>query len=287
MHSKKISEADLIIHNDGSAFHIGLSPSQVPENIIAVGDPDRVAMVSQYFDSIEFKVNNREFVSHGGIYNGSKILCISTGIGTDNVEIVLTELDALVNVDLETRLPKNNRTILNIVRVGTSGSMQSDVPVGSEVASVYGIGFDNLMNFYKPSSNEFEKKVADEIRKYAGLSFSPFVSKGSEKLFKQIAYDMVAGNTVTCPGFYAPQGRTVRNEIAYPNLIHDLSNYGNENFQLTNFEMETSAYYSLGNLLGHDTLSVSAILINRINDEVAKNSNELIDALIKKVLQRI
>ena len=287
MHSKKISKTDLIIHEDGSAFHIGLKSNQVPEKIIAVGDPSRVAMASQYFDSIEFKVSKREFVSHGGTYKDKKILCISTGIGTDNVEIVLTELDALINVDLETRTPKQKKSVLQIVRVGTSGSMQKDIPVGSEVASVYGIGFDNLMSFYKLNPSEFEKSIAEDIRIHVGLFFSPYVSKGSEKLLQQIAFDMITGNTVTCPGFYAPQGRIVRKEIAYPNLINDLSEFNSRNFRLTNFEMETAAYYALGNLLGHQTLSVSAILVNRIVNEVANDSNELMDALIKKVLTRI
>ena len=287
MNSKIISDADLIIQENGSAFHIGLKSNQVPEKIVAVGDPDRVTIVSQYFDSIEFKVNKREFVSHGGTYKGKRILAISTGIGTDNVEIVLTELDALINVDLKTRQPKEKRTALNIVRVGTSGSMQTDIPVGSEVASVYGIGFDNLMSFYNTDSNEFEKMISTEIKNHTGLSFDPFVSKGSEKLFRQVAFDMLEGNTITCPGFYAPQGRQIRSEIAYPNLIRDLSGYKHEKFRLTNFEMETSAYYALGYLLGHETLSVSAILVNRIENKIAKNPNELIDGLIRKVLERI
>jgi uridine phosphorylase len=287
MHSKKISETDLIIHEDGSAFHIRLKSNHVPERIIAVGDPDRVALVSRHFDSIEFKVNKREFISHGGTYKGKRILCISTGIGTDNVEIVLTELDALINVDLESRLPKEKKSVLKIVRVGTSGSMRKDIPVGSDVASIYGVGFDNLMHFYKTNPGELEKNTAEDIRKHCGLTFTPFISRGSEKLIDQIAFDMTAGNTVTCPGFYAPQGRSVRSEIAYPNLIQDLSEYKNENFRLTNFEMETAAYYALGNLLGHHVLSVSAILVSRIQNEVAKNSNELVDALIKKVLDRI
>lgn len=282
-----ISAADLIIHADGTAFHIGLNANQVPEKIITVGDPDRVTLVSQYFDSIEYKVNKREFVSHAGTYQGKKILAISTGIGTDNVEIVLTELDALVNVDLTTRIPKERKTILNIVRVGTSGSMQADIPIGSEVASSYGIGFDNLMSFYKIKSNDFEKRLIEDLMKHAGLAFSPYASKGSEKLLKRIAFDMIVGNTVTCPGFYAPQGRTVRTEIAYPNLIKDLSNYRNDNLRLTNFEMETAVYYALGNLLGHEVLSVSAILVNRIKNEIMENSRALVRDLIKKVLDRI
>lgn len=287
MNTKRISEADLIIHEDGSAFHIGLKSHQVPDKIIAVGDPDRVAMVSRYFDAIEDKVQHREFVSHLGLYKGKRILAISTGIGPDNVEIVLTELDALVNVDLKTRFPKEQKTVLDIVRVGTSGSMQADIPVGSEVASAYGIGFDNLMSFYNTTMSSLEQEISNGIKRVAGLLFHPYVSKSSSRLYTQIAFDMVGGNTVTCPGFYAPQGRIVRRAITYPDLINDLAQYKHENFRLTNFEMETAVYYALGNLMSHEMLSVSTILVNRATNEVSHKAHELVDALIKKVLERI
>lgn len=271
----------------GGAYHIGLRPEQVPDLIIAVGDPDRVEKVSRYFDSIDFKQQHREFISHGGVYMGKNILAISTGIGTDNVEIVLTELDALVNVDFPSRLPKKEKRKLNIVRVGTSGALQSDIKTGSEVVSIFGIGLDALMNFYKMMPNLFEMEMSSAIKQAAGLRIEPYVAQGSDMLAAKIGFDMIKGNTITTPGFYAPQGRTVMAEAAYPNLLNDLAQFQTGDFRLTNFEMETAAYYALGNLLGHEMLSVSAILVNRPLNEFAKEPEKVVDGLIRKVLERI
>ncbi len=284
---KPISETNLIMRPDGSAYHIGLRPDQIPSKIISVGDPDRVELVSRYFDRLDFKQHHREFVSHRGSYKGKDILVISTGIGTDNVEIILTELDALVNVDSKTRLPKKQKRCLTIVRVGTSGALQRDIKVGSEVASIWGIGLDNLMNFYKKNSSPFEVEIGLGIQETANLDFVPYLASGSLMLYERIGFDMIRGNTVTCPGFYAPQGRKVRAKIAYPKLLKDLSRFRNEKFRITNFEMETAAYYALGNLLGHEVLSVSGILLNRATNEFAKNPEAVVDALIRKVLERI
>lgn len=284
---KPISETDFILNADGSAYHIGLQPDQIPERIIGVGDPERVELVSNYFDRIDFKMHRREFVSHRGTYKGKDILVISTGIGTDNVEIVVTELDALVNVDWKTRLAKAQKQKLSIVRVGTSGALQEDIPAGSEVATAWAIGLDNLMTFYKTVPTDYEQELSQAIRKATGINFNPYISKGSLTLSKKIAFDMLVGFTVTCPGFYAPQGRSVRLQNEYPNLLNDLTNFCDEEVKLTNFEMETAGYYALGNLLGHDVLSVSAILVNRPTNEFAKNPEAIVDSLIKKVLERI
>jgi uridine phosphorylase len=284
--SKHIKETDLIIR-DGGAFHIGLTASQVPERIIVVGDPDRVPMVSRHFDKIDFKLNRREFVSHGGTFQGKDVLAISSGIGPDNVEIVMTELDSLVNVDLKTYLPKSNPTRLSIVRVGTSGSMQADIPAGSELVSTTAVGFDNLMSFYSLKQSGFEDEVTTGIQRATELAFQPYMADCSTALLGKVGFDLVRGNTATCPGFYAPQGRQVRLDIRYPELLNQLSEYRNGRFRLTNFEMETASYYAFGRMLGHDMLSLNAILINRVTNEAATNSETLVDGLIQKVLARI
>ena len=284
-----ISETDLILNDDGSVYHLNLLPDHISDTIITVGDPDRVAAVSKYFDSIEFKIVRREFITHGGTLNGKRITVISTGMGTDNIEIFFIELDALVNVDLKTRLPKSTKTKLKIIRIGTSGSLQEDVPLDSHLVSGYAVGLDNLMHFYDLPQGVFEKRVAQDIQRKVGIPFIPYVVKGSEILENQIGVNMIPGNTVTTPGFYAPQGRTVRLLIKYPSLMHDLSGYRDTatDFRLTNFEMETAGYYALGKMLGHEVLSVNAILANRIKNKFSKNPGKVVDSLIRKVLQRV
>lgn len=285
----RLSAADLILQKDGSIYHLNLLPKHVSDTIIAVGDPNRVFQVSKYFEQVEFEMNQREFITCVGTYNGKRLTVMSTGIGTDNIEIFLTELDALVNIDFKTREPKPKQKKLKIIRVGTSGALQQDIAVGSHLVSHYAVGFDNLMNFYALPQSDFETMIAEDIRHQAKLAFTPYVVSSSEILRKQIAFDMVAGNTVTSPGFYAPQGREIRLPIRYPKLVEELNYYHNKenNFWLTNFEMETAAYYALGRMLGHEVLSVNAILANRIGNEFSPNPAKAIDSLIKKVLDRI
>lgn len=283
----RLSEADLILNPDGSVYHLSLLPKQISDTIIAVGDPSRVYMVSQFFDEVEFEMNRREFITHVGRFKGKRITVISTGIGTDNVEIFLTELDALVNVDLKTREPKSRRKKLRIIRVGTSGALQEDVAIGAHLVSEYAVGFDNLMNFYDLPMDDFETGIAHDLQKKIGLSFMPYVVKGSELLQKQIGFDLLKGNTVTTPGFYAPQGRELRSPIRYPKLIEDLNYYHKGDFWLTNFEMETAGYYAMGRLLGHEVISVNAILANRIKNKFSRNPNKIIESLIEKVLERL
>ena len=285
----RIPETDLILNPDGSVYHLSLLPKQISDTIITVGDPGRVYQVSQYFDEVEFEMNKREFITHVGYYQGKKITVISTGIGTDNVEIVLMELDALVNIDMKTREPRSRKKKLRIVRVGTSGALQEDIPVGAHLVTNYAVGFDNLMTFYSLKTNDFENEIANDLQGKLGLPFTPYVVQGSEMLMKQIGSDMISGNTVTCPGFYGPQGRELRVSSRYPKLLQELNAYHNKtaDFWLTNFEMETSGYYSLGRLLGHEILSVNAIIANRIKNKFAKDPNKAIDSLIQKVLERI
>lgn len=285
----RISPTDLILNRDGSVYHLKLLPEHLSETIIAVGDPNRVYQVTQHFDEVSFEMNNREFITHVGIFKGKKITVISTGIGTDNIEIALTELDALANVNLEKREVRDQEKKLKIIRIGTSGAIQDDVPVGSHVVSEFGVGFDNLMQFYAIDYTSYELEIARHISDQLQLPFTPYVVKGSEVLLKQIACDMIVGNTITAPGFYAPQGRQVRARIRYPQLLEDLNSfdYRPGNFRLTNFEMETAGYYALGRIFGHETLSVNAIIANRVRNEFAEQPEAIVDALIMKVLDRI
>ena len=283
----KIPETDLILNPDGSVYHLNLLPKHISDTIISVGDPGRVYLVSQFFDEVEFEMNKREFITHSGRYKGKKITVISTGIGTGNIEIFFSELDALVNIDLKTREPKARKKRLKIIRIGTSGSIQEDVPVGTHLASEFAIGLDNLMNFYDLPMDDFETGIARDLQKKVGFPFMPYVVKGNDALNKQVGFDMVRGNTVTCPGFYGPQGRELRIPIRFPRLIEDLSYYHKGDFWLTNFEMETSGYYAMARLLGHDVLSVNAIIANRVKNKFSKNPNKVVESLIQKVLERV
>lgn len=285
----KISETDLILNDDGSVYHLNLLPKHISDTIITVGDPSRVYRVSQYFDDVEFEMNKREFITHVGTFNGKKVTVISTGIGTDNIEIFFTELDALINIDLKTREPKSRRKKIKVIRIGTSGALQEDIPLGTHLVTDYAVGLDNLMNFYDLKMNEFEQGISADIKKNTSLMSAPYVVKGSDMLKEQFAFDMVSGNTVTTPGFYAPQGREVRIPIKFPKLLEELNYYHNKtsDFWLTNFEMETAGYYAMARLLGHEALSVNAIIANRVKNKFSKDPNKVVDSLIKKILERI
>ena len=283
----KISETDLLLNPDGSVYHLNLLPKHISDTVIAVGDPSRVYMVSQFFDDVDFEMNKREFITHVGKYKGKRITVISTGIGTDNVEIFFSELDALVNIDLKTREPKPRKKKLKVIRIGTSGALQEDIAVGSYLVSDYAVGLDNLMNFYDLHMSDEEAGIAHDLQKKTGLPFMPYVVRGSESLMEQIGFDITKGNTVTSPGFYAPQGRELRAPVRFPHLLEDLNYYHKGDFWLTNFEMETSGYYAMARLLGHEALSVNAILANRIKNKFVKDPNKVVENLIEKVLERI
>lgn len=285
----RIPESDLILNSDGSVYHLNLLPKHISETIITVGDPSRVYRVSQYFDDIEFEMNKREFITHVGKYKGKRVTVISTGIGTDNIEIFFTELDALINVDLKTREPRARRKKIKVIRIGTSGSLQEDIPLDSHLVTDYAIGFDNLMNFYNLEMDAFEESLAKDIQKKAKISFTPYVVRGSSMLRKQFAADLQVGHTITSPGFYAPQGREIRLPLKYPKMLEDLSKYRlkSSDFWITNFEMETAGYYAMARLLGHEVLSVNAIIANRAKSKFSKDPNKVVDALIKKILSRI
>jgi len=283
----KFLSSELVLNNDGSVYHLSLKPEHISDNILIVGDPSRVYRISKHFENIEFEMNKREFITHVGKYKGKRITVMSTGMGPDNIEIFFTELDALVNIDLKKKIIKSKKRKLNVIRIGTSGAIQEDIPVGSHVASIYGLGLDNLMSFYEYPQTNFEKKIAGEIKKAANLPFMPYLAKGSEILMDKIADGMIKGNTITSPGFYAPQGRRIRLNLKLPRLLEDLNCYHHKDFWLSNFEMETSALYAMANMLGHEMLSVNAVIANRIKGTFTKNPYRTIDSLIKKVLDRL
>lgn len=283
----RISETDLILNPDGSVYHLGLLPDQLADTILAVGDPGRVAEVSRYFDSTEYKSQKREFITHTGTFKGKRLSVISTGIGPDNVEIFFHEVDALTNIDLKTREPYEKPKALNIIRVGTSGAMQSDIPVGSLVISDYAAGLDNLMRFYDLQQIPSEATLAGGLQSHAGLDFRPYLVQGSVSLRERVGRGMITGNTVTCPGFYAPQGRKVRIPIRFPSLLGDLGSFRSGVFRFDNFEMESSSYFAFGRLFGHHTASANAIIANRVTREFSGRSHEVVDKLIQAVLQNL
>ena len=286
----RIAESELIINERGAVYHLNCRPEEIATTIVTVGDPDRVGEVSKYFDTIEFKNNHREFVTHTGYIGKKRISCVSTGIGPDNIDIVLIELDALVNIDFETRLIKENLTRLNIIRFGTAGSLQQDIPVDSFVASTHGLGLDNLMHFYRPENNEAEKQIIQAFSTHTQLNsgkISPYINIAGASLLKHFTENYHQGITVTCPGFYGPQGRVLRLGLGYPMLIDNLTNFRFGNYRITNFEMETSAIYGLANALGHHSLSLSAIVANRISREFSVNGGLAVENLIKQSLQVI
>ncbi|HMJ46540.1 MAG TPA: nucleoside phosphorylase [Ferruginibacter sp.] len=285
-----IAESELIINNRGAIYHVNCRPEEIASTIITVGDPDRVKEVSKYFDKIEYKNSHREFVTHTGYLGKKRVSVTSTGIGPDNIDIVLNELDALVNIDLETRLIKEKITRLNIIRVGTSGSLQENIPVDSFVASTHGIGLDNLLNFYQHSSNEEEKQILHAFNTHTqlhqGIS-SPYVNGAGVVLLKEFVTGFHQGITVTCPGFYGPQGRVLRMGLAHPQLVDQLTTFTFGKHRITNFEMETSAIYGMGKVLGHHCLSLSAIVANRVSREFSRDGNAAVEKLITKTLEII
>lgn len=283
-----ISETDLILNKDGSIYHLNLLPSQIADTIITVGDPGRVYSVSKYFDEVTFEMNRREFITHLGRINNKKVMVLSTGMGTDNIEIVLTELDALLNIDFKERTVKDRKRKLKIIRVGTSGSLQEDIPVDSFLISENAVGLDNLMNFYDLPQNEQEKKIVERLKKECELPFTPYMVSASPKLFEQFSGEgFIIGNTITCPGFYGPQGRKLRLDLKYPRLLNQLNQFHDDQFWLTNFEMETAGYYAFGRLLGHHVISINAIMANRMKNKFSLQPAKTVDLLIKKVLELI
>ncbi len=284
----RIAESELILNSRGAVYHLDLRPEEIAGTIVTVGDPDRVSEFSKYFDKVEVKRQHREFVTHTGLVNGKRLTVLSSGIGPDNIDIVMNELDALVNIDFETRTIKPKLSSLNIIRVGTSGSLQGDIPVDNFVASTHGLGIDNLLNFYRHEKNDEETQLIQAFVTHVqlqGYVSAPYITGASPSLLKHFTQGFHHGITVTCPGFYGPQGRVLRLGIGNPQLIDRLTDFRFGQHRITNFEMETSAIYGLGKLLGHHCLALNVIVANRIVKEFSKDSKAAVEKLIVKFLE--
>ena len=287
---QSLAASELILNSRGAIYHLDLLPEELADHIITVGDPGRAHEVSKHFDSIEVKSAHREFVTHTGYVGKLRLSVVSTGIGTDNIDIVLNELDALANINLSSRSINANLKQLNIIRIGTTGSLQADVPVDSFVASTHAIGIDNLMNFYHQQNNEQEKQILHSFVTHTQLHTRyshPYIAGGAMSLIKEFVKGFHQGITVTCPGFYGPQGRVLRLGLSTPQLNDRLADFHFGNHRITNFEMETAGIYGLGKALQHNCLSLSAVVANRVNKNFSNDHQACVNNLIHRTLEII
>lgn len=287
----KLKNAELVLGTDGSVYHLKLKPGDVSDTIILVGDPGRAKLISTYFDEIELENQNREINTFTGTYKDKRLTVLSTGMGTDNIEIVVNELDALFNIDFETKSPKEEKHSLNLVRVGTSGALQADIGVvESYVVSEYAIGLDGLAYFYEDGPNVIEKEMTNGFIGYMQWDERlprPYAIKGSEYLLEKLGAGWYKGITLTAPGFYAPQGRELRLKVNDKTIIDRACKYEYKGYVVSNFEMETSALYSLSAMLGHEAMTVCDIIANRITDDFNPNYEESMKHLIQQMLDRL
>jgi len=287
---RPLEESELVINEDGSIFHLHILPHQLADTVLLVGDQGRVEQISKYFDSIEHQTANREFVAHTGYYKGKRLTALSTGIGADNIDIVLNELDALVNIDLETRCIKKELTSLNLIRIGTCGALQPDIPVDSYLVSEFGLGFDGIAGFYSHLSTEeeldFEKAFFSQVN-WSVSTVKPYISKGNKELINLLKPEANTGITVTGNGFYGPQGRVLRVKTQQENLNDQLAQFEFNGIKLMNFEMETSALYALGGMMGHKTATICAVIANRHLKQYSKDYKKTVDKMILYVLERL
>ncbi len=288
--NKPIKPSDIMLQSDGRIYHLGLRPEELADTVICVGNPERVEMISQYFDEIELKQQHREFVTHTGYLEKKRLTVISSGIGTDNIDIVLNELDALVNIDLKERVVKPEFKPLNIIRLGTSGGLHADVPVDSFIIAHYAIGMDLLLNFYQfePTPEEIDglSTFLNAIPKARELT-KPYFVKSCEQLYLHLKTGCLEGITVSAAGFFAPQGRLLRAATSFPNLLDDLRSFSFNGERVLNLEMEASAIYGLGEMLGHHCCSMAVLVANRATGEVSKNSLKSVQLLIESALPKI
>lgn len=286
-----IPSSQLIINDDNSVFHIHLKPEQLRDKIILVGDPGRVSMVASYFDSIDYDVSSREFHAIAGTYKGKNLMCISHGIGSDNIEIVMTELDALANIDFKTRTVKKEKRVLELVRVGTSGSLQYNLQLGDFVIADRGIGFDGILNFYEGRDSVCDLKFEKEFCEFVNWNptwATPYVVRADESLVERIGRDdMLRGNTIASVGFYAPQGREVRLKLKDPELVNKIEAFRYEGAPITNFEMESACLQGMAKLLGHKAMTVCCIIAQRRVEEANTHYKNSVEELIRTVLDRI
>ncbi len=285
----KIKDSELPLQPSGAVYHLNLFPEEIADNVIVVGDPNRVPKVSTYFDKIDIKKENREIYTHTGTYNGKPISVLSTGMGTDNIDIVLNELDALAHIDLKTREIKTSGRSFNIIRIGTCGALQPDIPVNSFIASEAGFGFDGLLHFYDYQNISDEDLVASFVEQTGWnerLPY-PYCVDGNPDLMQQIGFDMIKGITASAGGFYGPQGRELRAKLKYPELNERIEQFNYKGKRITNLEMETSAIYGLSKMLGHRALTVCVAIANRVTKDFSKDYGVYVDKLIRTVLDRI
>lgn len=290
MEMNPIQESELILNPDGSIFHLHLLPEQIARTIILVGDPGRVDMVASYFDSLEMRVSNREFKTATGTYKGKRLSVVSTGIGTDNVDIVLNELDALVNIDLKTRIVRKERTALNLIRLGTSGALQPDIPVDSFVLTGMAIGFDGLLNFYAGRDRVCDLEMEKAFCRHTSWSEQlplPYFAPSSEELMRVLSDYTIEGVTISAPGFYGPQGRVLRIPLAHGELNSLISSFSYKGRRITNFEMESSAINGLSLLLGHRSATICAIIANRLTGMASPNYKLTMNRLVEETLSRL
>lgn len=291
MEKRYFAPSELIINPDGSIFHLHLKPEHLADKVILVGDPGRVALVASHFENIENEVESREFHTITGTYQGKRITVQSTGIGCDNIDIVMNELDALANIDFATRTERDTHRALTLVRVGTCGGLQPNTPVGTFVASVKSIGFDGLLNFYagrdEATDTDFEKEFKRQVEWNDAIG-NPYVANNDPQLVERIAgTDMVRGVTIACGGFFGPQGRRLRLPLADPKLNHKIEQFEYKGLRVTNFEMESSALAGLSTLMGHHAMTCCMVIANRLAGEANAGYKNTIDGLIKTVLERI
>lgn len=286
----RIPESELIINDDGSAFHIHLKPEELADLVILVGDPGRVDMIAEFLTDIEFRHANREFVSTTGKYNGKRITILSTGIGTDNCDIVMTELDALANVSFKTREAKKKHRTLTILRIGTTGAVQPDIPLGSPIFSLISVGCDGLLNWYADRDSISELDMEKAFKKYVGWDKnlpSPYFVKASDKLAERFKDCSVMGVTISAPGFYGPQGRVVRLGLAMPDMIEKFESFKYKDYKITNFEMESSAVAGMAKHLGHEAGTICCAIANRYLKSSNPDYKALVRNLVKLSLDRL
>lgn len=286
----KLLPSELVLNPDGSVYHLALKPEQLGDLVMVVGDQGRVERISRHFESVEHRSQNREFVAHTGVYHGTRITALSTGIGTDNIDIVLNELDALVNIDLEHRTPRKQLRSLRIVRLGTCGALQEDIPVDSRIVSEFGVGMDNVLHYYAHEATDREMRLLQALlvdTEWPDNLPIPYVAQGERALVEQLGGGNTVGITLTAGGFYAPQGRQLRIPPAVDGLNERLSAFAHEGSRVVNYEMETSALYGLGSILGHRCATVCTVVANRLRKEYSKDHHTAVDAMIGEVLERL
>lgn len=286
----RFAESELVLNPDGSVYHLAMRPEQLGDLVFVVGDPGRVEAISKHFEQVEHRTHNREFVAHTGRYNDVSVTALSTGIGTDNIDIVLNELDALVNIDLERREPRSTTRSLRIVRLGTCGALQEDIPVDSRIVSAFGVGLDNVLHYYAYEHTDRELRLLQDLvgaTEWPDNLPYPYVAQGDARLVETMGRDNHVGITITAGGFYGPQGRQLRLLPSVGDMNERLTAFSHGELRATNFEMETSALYGLGGMLGHRTCTVCTVVANRLRKEYSKDHHSAVERMIQEALDRL